>query len=182
MKKFVKDNWRVILLCCTALASVSSCWIIHNMDKRRASFVKALNDVMDRIEVRMKENPVKFGHLTSITISNDRDVIQDAEFAFYTNLTSVTIPSSVKVIANLAFAHCCNLTSVEIQEGVKSIYSAAFVGCRKLTDVTIPKSVEEISEDAFQNCGKMMVITNKGDSNRIKGLYKWNEGVKFIER
>lgn len=47
-----------------------------------------------------------------------------------------------------------------------------------MTSVTIPKSVEKISEDAFQNCGKMMVITNKGDSNRIKGLYKW-EVVDF---
>lgn len=181
MKKFGKDNWRVIVLCCTVLASVLSCWIIHNMDKRRESFVKALDDVMERIEVRMKENPVKFGHLTSITIPSDRDVIQHAEFAFYTNLTSVTIPSSVKVIANLAFAHCRNLTSVEIQEGVKSIDGAAFAGCSKLTNVTIPKSVEKIAEDAFHNCSKIIVITNKGDSDRIKRLCKWGDEVKFVE-
>ncbi len=74
-------------------------------------------------------------------------------------MTTVTIPESVQFIENRAFDNCPNLKSVVIPNGVQSIFEYTFWGCSSLTSVTIPESVTSIGDGAFQNCSSLTSVT-----------------------
>jgi hypothetical protein len=56
------------------------------------------------------------------------------------NITSFTLPNKVQEINDSAFLYCINLTEVNIPDGVTLIGSRAFDYC-SLTSLTIPDSV-----------------------------------------
>ena len=67
-------------------------------------------------------------------------------------VTSLSIPNSVNKINNYAFIGCEGLTELTIPNGVMKIGREAFSDCKSMTKVTIPSSVTEIGSLAFYNC------------------------------
>ena len=68
--------------------------------------------------------------------------------AYNDNLTTVTIEDGVNEINDHAFWSCENLENVTIPKSVKYIHNAAFSECTSLKSVTISKNCN-VASDAF---------------------------------
>lgn len=119
--------------------------------------------------------------IQTMIISEGVTDIEQYAFCGCSGLKSITIPSSLKVFGNDAFFRCTGLESVTISEGVTSVGKYAFAYCSKLESITIPSSVTKIGDYAFYDCSVLFVHVGSGETERVKGLYNWPSGVKFIE-
>jgi hypothetical protein len=99
--------------------------------------------------------------LTSITLSRNLKIIQDATFVGCERLTSVVIPEGVTSIGMAAFSGCSALPSVTLPPTIKVIDMYAFARCSALSSITIPDSVSSISfyERSFEGCSKLPLAT-----------------------
>ncbi len=75
------------------------------------------------------------------------------------SITSITIPDSVEYIEDFAFNECTALESIDLGDGVKYIGSNAFSSCPLLQSVHIPASTEQISWGLFGGCTNLESIT-----------------------
>ena len=76
-------------------------------------------------------------------------------------LTSVSLPNTVNEINNYAFYDCRKLTRVNIPDGVADINYCAFGSCFALQSITIPASVNWIAQNAFSGCDALTSVTCK---------------------
>ena len=94
-------------------------------------------------------------YLTSLTIPNSANTIEEAAFAYCSGFTgNLMIPNSVNTIEASAFHTCYGFDGTLILgSGVTSIGAWAFNSCDGLTGVlNIPSNVASIGEDAFVYC------------------------------
>ena len=94
-------------------------------------------------------------YLTSLTIPNSVNTIEEAAFAYCSGFTgNLMIPNSVNTIEASAFHTCYGFDGTLILgSGVTSIGAWAFNSCDGLTGVlNIPSNVASIGEDAFVYC------------------------------
>ncbi len=94
-------------------------------------------------------------YLTSLTIPNSVNTIEEAAFAYCSGFTGdLVIPNSVNTIEASAFHTCYGFDGTLILgSGVTSIGAWAFNSCDGLTGVlNIPSNVASIGEDAFVYC------------------------------
>lgn len=99
--------------------------------------------------------------INSIIVVADNNSAYDFGFSGCTALTSVTLSNNVNIISDNAFLGCSGLTSVNIPSSVMSIGNNAFSGCNGLTSVTIPPSVVSIGNKAFFGCGGLTSVTSQ---------------------
>jgi hypothetical protein len=97
--------------------------------------------------------------LTSVTIPDGVESIENGAFYGCSSLTSVTISDGVKSIGPGAFKYCSKLNSINIPNSVTSIENGAFLECSGLTSVTIPDGVESIGDWAFSDCSSLTSVT-----------------------
>ena len=94
-------------------------------------------------------------YLTSLTIPNSVNTIEEAAFAYCSGFTGdLVIPNSVSTIEASAFHTCYGFDgTLVLGNGVTSIGAWAFNSCDGLTGVlNIPSNVASIGEDAFVYC------------------------------
>ena len=94
-------------------------------------------------------------YLTSLTIPNSVNTIEEAAFAYCSGFTGdLVIPNSVNTIEASAFHTCYGFDgTLVLGNGVTSIGPWAFNSCDGLTGVlNIPSNVASIGEDAFVYC------------------------------
>ena len=94
-------------------------------------------------------------YLTSLTIPNSVNTIEEAAFAYCSGFTGdLVIPNSVNTIEASAFHTCYGFDgTLVLGNGVTSIGAWAFNSCDGLTGVlNIPGNVASIGEDAFVYC------------------------------
>ncbi len=94
-------------------------------------------------------------YLTSLTIPNSVNTVEEAAFAYCSGFTGdLVIPNSVNTIEASAFHTCYGFDGTLILgSGVTSIGAWAFNSCDGLTGVlNIPSNVASIGEDAFVYC------------------------------
>ena len=134
-------------------------------------------------------------------------VVRIGDRAFYkcAALTGVTIPKGVTSIGDMTFWGCKGMADAEgfvkvrnviyfyvgsdaevtVPNGVTSIGVSAFYGHTTLTGVRIPASVTVIGEHAFDGTGLVTVYVEKGDKERVKGLFAGSyddvDKVTFVE-
>ncbi|MBO6108523.1 MAG: leucine-rich repeat domain-containing protein [Eubacterium sp.] len=75
-----------------------------------------------------------------------------------TALTSVTIPNTVEEIDDSAFKNCTSLNSIVIPDSVEEIGDQAFFGCVSLSSITLPKKLKEIDERTFSECAMLSKV------------------------
>ena len=95
--------------------------------------------------------------ITSVTISEGIEMIDQNVFFASQGLTKITIPSSVTSIGYAAFGYCTSLTEITIPSSVTSIGSAAFSNCTSLTEITIPNSVTTMEGHVFASIPSITV-------------------------
>ena len=96
--------------------------------------------------------------LTSITIPDGVEIIDDFAFELCCGLESIIVPDSVRYLGNAAFEFCFKLESVTLGSGIAYIGNSAFCHCTSLTSVTIPDSVTNIGKAAFGHCASLANI------------------------
>lgn len=81
-------------------------------------------------------------------------VTEIGQYAFEAawDVTSITLPDTIQIINEQAFADCEMLSEINIPESVTSIGRGAFSNCISLTELTIPASVTETDEEMLTNC------------------------------
>ena len=87
-------------------------------------------------------------NLTSISIPEGINSIEDAAFSGCINLETINLPESLTNIGSYVFYRCTNLTSITIPEGVSSIGSGTFWECTNLDSIILkpltPPSIEDL--------------------------------------
>ena len=86
------------------------------------------------------------------------------------SLTSISIPNCVEVIEDCAFHGCKKLPSITMPDSLKVIGDSAFWGCESLKVIAIPNSVEIIGDYAFACCTSLTSITFQGAAPWMKGI------------
>ncbi len=94
--------------------------------------------------------------LHSITIPASTAYIGDKAFA-YSALTSVTLMNGIQAIDQNAFRFCSALTSISIPQSVTSIETGAFSDCASLSKIIIPYTVTAIGEGAFSGSANIVI-------------------------
>ena len=81
-------------------------------------------------------------------------VTEIGQYAFEAswNVTSITLPDTIEIINEQAFADCESLTEINIPKQVKSIGRGAFSNCISLTELTLPASLADTKEEMLTNC------------------------------
>ncbi len=72
-----------------------------------------------------------------------------SKFLDFKPLTSITIPNNVEIINDYAFCLCKNLYEVHLPENIKAIGDEAFCNCANLEEIHLPKSLKIIGEFVF---------------------------------
>lgn len=103
--------------------------------------------------------------LTSITIPNGVELIDEYAFRYCHQLQSVTFPTSGSCkIGYMAFADCTALETLDlshVSELVTPYYTwgSQFSGCTGLTSVNLGNLITSIPEDVFYNCRALTSVT-----------------------
>ena len=101
--------------------------------------------------------------LTSVTIPNSVEYINEGAFFWCTGLTSITIPNGVTSIGEAAFAGCVNLKSLSIPSSLTYLGKRAFEGCSSISSsIAIPDGIISIGESAFNECKSITSISIPG--------------------
>jgi hypothetical protein len=106
-------------------------------------------------------------YLTSLTIPNSVNTIEEAAFAYCSGFTgNLMIPNSVNTIEASAFHTCYGFDgTLMLGSGVTSIGAWAFNSCDGLTGVlNIPSNVASIGEDAFVYCKFDSIVVDPENS------------------
>ena len=107
-------------------------------------------------------------YLTSLTIPNSSNTIEEAAFAYCSGFTGdLVIPNSVNTIEASAFHTCYGFDgTLVLGNGVTSIGAWAFNSCDGLTGVlNIPSNVATIGEDAFVYCKFEGIVVDPENPN-----------------
>lgn len=107
-------------------------------------------------------------YLTSLTIPNSVNTIEEAAFAYCLGFTGdLVIPNSVNTIEASAFHTCYGFDgTLVLGNGVTSIGAWAFNSCDGLTGVlNIPSNVASIGEDAFVYCKFEGIVVDPENPN-----------------
>ena len=93
-------------------------------------------------------------NLSSVTVSEGVETIDQNAFRACTSLTSIALPSSIGEVGAAAFFQCQALTRATFAPGSKQVKMGdnMFMQCYYLMSVTLPQSIDCIGEGMFQNC------------------------------
>ena len=97
--------------------------------------------------------------MTTITISNSVEDIDDMAFMDCQWLQEVVLPDSLLYLSDQTFMHCEELVQVSFPEGLELIGFSAFFNCFNLRSVTLPASMRLIQENAFCHCYELNTVT-----------------------
>lgn len=104
--------------------------------------------------------------ITSLTLGDDVEVINDDAFSGCTGLKNVELPPNITYLSG--FGNCTGLKAISIPSKVKTIGNSAFSGCTGLTSLAIPSNVERIGFSAFRSCQNILSL-------------ELSEGLRVIE-
>ena len=89
------------------------------------------------------------------------------------DITSVTLPDTIQYIDEYAFDFCENMTSCNLPDSITTIGEAAFQCCFSLQDIHMPSSLKELGNFAFNHCSKVQnTEINIPDSIELLGKFK----------
>ena len=132
--------------------------------------------------VKIARYAFHFSEITSISIPNSVEVIDEGAFSDCESLTTINFPDNLKSIGYDALKNCVSLTSITIPNSVTSIGGGLFEGCVSLTSAVIPSSVKTYNGNSlFNGCKSLTSYKLPYDLDYI-GFYEFRkcESLKSI--
>ena len=96
--------------------------------------------------------------ISSISLPNSLQAIEDNAFANSVYLERITIPHSVRLIGNSAFANCKSLSEVVLSDAITAIPEKCFIGCSSLKQIHLPSGLVTIGKEAFKQCSALQQV------------------------
>ena len=121
--------------------------------------------------------------ITSLTIQNGVETIDDCAFLYSSQLVDVSLPSSLTSIGNSAFFNCYRITELVIPEGVSTIGGQAFCYCGNMKTLVLPSTLAEIGDRAFGCCGSLTKVISRIttpfaiEKTTFSSTENWEDGV-----
>lgn len=121
--------------------------------------------------------------ITSLTIQNGVETIDDCAFLYSSQLVDVSLPSSLTSIGNSAFFNCYRITELVIPEGVSTIGGQAFCYCGNMKTLQLPSTLTEIGDRAFGSCGSLTKVISRIttpfaiEKTTFSSTENWEDGV-----
>ena len=111
--------------------------------------------------------------ITSITLPDTLDRINNCAFEGCYSLTSINIPSSVSVIGSCAFSGCSALCDIEFEEGTVplNVGPSIFEKCTSLKKALFPRRTVAIGLSVFSGCSNLEEINITFKSERTASSY-----------
>lgn len=128
----------------------------------------------------------KSSEITSLTLSEGIEVIEQDICEGCNMLTSLSLPSTLKSIGYAAFWSCNGLTSVDLPEGLTELGNQVFAYCDGLKRVDLPSTLTQIGERIFDGTNSLTAvvsrITQPFATNKAAFAYesRWNGDVQEI--
>lgn len=116
--------------------------------------------------------------LSSVTLPDSIQTIEDSAFYGCHLLSDITIPKDLITVEHGAFSFCSNLTSITLPEGLTTVGNGAFGGAG-LTNITIPKSLKKVGESAFASIHTINTVTYTGTLAQWNKLINSEDGNSF---
>ena len=100
-----------------------------------------------------------------------------------TNLTSITVPNTVNVIEEHAFSDCANLRFIKFGSMITEIAEDAFSECENILSITIMSELPPIiDEDTFEYLSESVrIIVPYKASKNYKAANYWNKFTNYEE-
>lgn len=95
--------------------------------------------------------------LTTVTMNQSVEIIEDSAFEYCEKLQSIVIPDSTVTIEEHAFVGCVSLATVTWGKNIQTIGACAFEDCA-ITEIILPDTVTEIGVQAFSGCDKATTV------------------------
>lgn len=100
----------------------------------------------------------QYQEVIDLVVPQEATVINEYQFARFTEIKTVVIPSNVKTISKNAFEYCKGLINVFIEDGVETIKEYAFRECVSLEEVKLSNTITVLEGAAFQKCSALKSI------------------------
>lgn len=93
--------------------------------------------------------------------NNEFIVVGINKYAFdNSNITSISLPNSIEEIQEYAFYKCSGLTVAYLPDGIKKIGKNAFQWCENIVDISLPNNSEVVVEkEAFRGLTSLRALT-----------------------
>lgn len=111
-----------------------------------------------------------FYSLTSVTLPNTLQTIDNYAFGWCPLLDNIVIPEGVTIIGQSAFSDCSSLKSITLPSTLEILGQSAFSWCTMLENVVIPKGITTIPYSAFEYCSSLENITLPDSVTQINGM------------
>lgn len=115
--------------------------------------------------------------LTSVSIPDNVETIEDYAFGRAKQLQEVHLPDSLTSLGGGAFEYCSNLRAVKIPSKIKVITWSAFSYCSSLQCVELHDSITGFGDYAFRNCDLREITLPK--STTWVGNYAFQENTNL---
>ena len=118
----------------------------------------------DQLYQQITKESVKTAELTEMLLDSDIDFLSfmtkvpEGCFAKIKSLTSITIPESIQLIEDKAFSWCSNLESVKLANSITRIGEGAFYLCTSLKNIDLPSNLTSLKSFVFSKCNSLRSI------------------------
>lgn len=146
---------------CTALTSVtigSSCISIQPIAFSNCTNLANVTFLSPSNLSFIGNNAFASSAISTISIPNSVNTMQDGIFASCRNLSTVTLPNTLIEIPSNTFSNCINLKSFTITSNIQKIGNSAFQSSG-LENITIPFTLKYIADYGFPNCANLSTVT-----------------------
>lgn len=120
-------------------------------------------------------------YLSSVTLPQSVETIENHAFELCDELTSVKLPNSLRTIGVGAFWDCESLSEIALPANLESIKSGAFYSCESLKKIQIPNSVTELGSQAFKDCISLETINIPTNIKTIEHFTFSGTNIKSID-
>lgn len=117
--------------------------------------------------------------ITSVTIPDSVEIINETAFEDCVRLESVRLPSGLSELSDSVFNHCKCLEKIKLPEKLKKISARAFA-YSGIKEITIPKSVKRFGDNIFYNSTLEKITLPEGLKTIPNGFLS-NTRIKEIE-
>lgn len=117
------------------------------------------NDVSYSV-TRIGTHAFRHSTVTSVTISEGVESVENMAFSFCEQMRSLSLPSTLKSIGYDGFEYCSSLTELILPEGLTTVNNYAFNNCTSVYRLVLPSTLTRVDYGAFMNMTSLISVVS----------------------